>query len=475
MISFQPPTLADRSFDDLVAELVRAYSGAHAGMDQSPRRRSGRTLIELFAWLGDALLYRANLMPERQRLMFLRAARLAAKAGAAGACAGQPRIHPGRHAHGRDAEAGRPHRRRRAVRDARRNHRSAGLRRGLHQARAERPGERAPRRGDRRARPRAPAQCSRQGLPDDAGVRWRQGGAGRPRCVRNERRSCAVARPARAGGRAAGGAARHQRRRARRTRRRNVRRRGAPVGRRGAGAGDAGVVRRNRTTRAGTGGVGDHHARPRHERGGLPDARAFGRQRYHRRAGAARHIAAAFAGQIADLRPLQRRRRKSARRRRRRAATARRQCAGSARDRLAAPATTGGQQVDRLPLAWIGINAVEVDQRVTLAGRVPVSPPARRSAVPLARRIGRPGDAADRGRGAGSGLSAVAARRRSRRGRSRSERRARSRVYGSTRPPACCGSATACAAACPSAKCASGWRSAASAGAAPPAISLPAA
>ena len=31
---------------------------------------------------------------------------------------------------------------------------------------------------------------------------------------------------------------------------------------------------------------------------------------------------------------------------------------------------TPGQQVDRLPLAWIGINAVEVDQRVTLAGRV---------------------------------------------------------------------------------------------------------
>ena len=32
----------------------------------------GRTLIELFAWLGDALLYRANLIPERQRLAFLR-------------------------------------------------------------------------------------------------------------------------------------------------------------------------------------------------------------------------------------------------------------------------------------------------------------------------------------------------------------------------------------------------------------------
>src|SRR6476661_4478722 len=32
----------------------------------------GRTLIDLFAWLGDTLLYRANLIPERQRLAFLR-------------------------------------------------------------------------------------------------------------------------------------------------------------------------------------------------------------------------------------------------------------------------------------------------------------------------------------------------------------------------------------------------------------------
>src|SRR5215831_16016581 len=34
----------------------------------------GRTLIELFAWLADTILYRANLIPERQRLAFLRLA-----------------------------------------------------------------------------------------------------------------------------------------------------------------------------------------------------------------------------------------------------------------------------------------------------------------------------------------------------------------------------------------------------------------
>src|SRR5690348_16697299 len=32
----------------------------------------GRTLIELFAWLADTILYRANLIPERQRIAFLK-------------------------------------------------------------------------------------------------------------------------------------------------------------------------------------------------------------------------------------------------------------------------------------------------------------------------------------------------------------------------------------------------------------------
>src|SRR5690349_12097609 len=32
----------------------------------------GQTVVELFAWLVDTLLYRANLVPEKQRLQFLR-------------------------------------------------------------------------------------------------------------------------------------------------------------------------------------------------------------------------------------------------------------------------------------------------------------------------------------------------------------------------------------------------------------------
>src|SRR5690242_5738204 len=67
-----PPSLDDRSFNDLVDELL-ARIPAHTPEWTSPTPGDpGRTLIELFAWMGDALLYRVNLIPERQRLAFLR-------------------------------------------------------------------------------------------------------------------------------------------------------------------------------------------------------------------------------------------------------------------------------------------------------------------------------------------------------------------------------------------------------------------
>lgn len=66
------PSLDDRRFDDLVEELL-ARIPAHTPEWTHPRQGDpGRTLIELFAWLGDTLLYRANLVPERQRLVFLK-------------------------------------------------------------------------------------------------------------------------------------------------------------------------------------------------------------------------------------------------------------------------------------------------------------------------------------------------------------------------------------------------------------------
>ena len=68
----RPPALDDRSFDDLGADLVRRIP-AHTPEWTNPREGDpGRTLIDLFAWLADTVLYRANLIPERQRLAFLR-------------------------------------------------------------------------------------------------------------------------------------------------------------------------------------------------------------------------------------------------------------------------------------------------------------------------------------------------------------------------------------------------------------------
>jgi hypothetical protein len=67
-----PPSLDDRSYDDLVQEML-ANIPAHTPEWTNPQPGDpGRTLIELFAWLADTILYRANLIPERQRLAFLK-------------------------------------------------------------------------------------------------------------------------------------------------------------------------------------------------------------------------------------------------------------------------------------------------------------------------------------------------------------------------------------------------------------------
>ncbi|HVH30681.1 MAG TPA: putative baseplate assembly protein, partial [bacterium] len=71
-MAIRPPALDDRSYNDLVAELV-ARIPAHTPEWTNPVPGDpGVTLLELFAWLGDTILYRANLIPERQRLAFLR-------------------------------------------------------------------------------------------------------------------------------------------------------------------------------------------------------------------------------------------------------------------------------------------------------------------------------------------------------------------------------------------------------------------
>ena len=64
--------LHDRNAEQLAAEMVRLIP-AHTPEWRNPRPGDpGRTLIDLFAWMGDKLLYRVNLLPERQRLMFLK-------------------------------------------------------------------------------------------------------------------------------------------------------------------------------------------------------------------------------------------------------------------------------------------------------------------------------------------------------------------------------------------------------------------
>jgi len=65
------PVIDDRSYQDLVDEAL-ARIPAHTPEWSQPRVGDpGVTLVELFAWLADTVLYRANLIPERQRLAFL--------------------------------------------------------------------------------------------------------------------------------------------------------------------------------------------------------------------------------------------------------------------------------------------------------------------------------------------------------------------------------------------------------------------
>jgi hypothetical protein len=67
-----PPALDDRSYDDLVQEMLTSIPAHTPEWTSTQRGDPGRTLIELFAWLADTILYRANLIPERQRIAFLR-------------------------------------------------------------------------------------------------------------------------------------------------------------------------------------------------------------------------------------------------------------------------------------------------------------------------------------------------------------------------------------------------------------------
>ncbi len=67
-----PPALDDRSYGDLVQDMLASIPAHTPEWTIQQEGDPGRTLIELFAWLADSILYRANLIPERQRLAFLK-------------------------------------------------------------------------------------------------------------------------------------------------------------------------------------------------------------------------------------------------------------------------------------------------------------------------------------------------------------------------------------------------------------------
>ena len=67
-----PPRLDDRAFDDLRAELIRRIPIHAPEWTDHNASDPGIALIELFAALGDNLLYRLNRVPEAARLEFLR-------------------------------------------------------------------------------------------------------------------------------------------------------------------------------------------------------------------------------------------------------------------------------------------------------------------------------------------------------------------------------------------------------------------
>lgn len=65
------PNLDDRQFDDLVAEAITRVEAHTPEWSNVAPGDPGTALIDLFAWLTETILYRQNLIPQRQRRAFL--------------------------------------------------------------------------------------------------------------------------------------------------------------------------------------------------------------------------------------------------------------------------------------------------------------------------------------------------------------------------------------------------------------------
>ena len=72
----QLPNLDDRSYRQLFDEMLARVPVHTPEWTQFGEADPGVTLLELFAFLGENLLYRANQIPERNRLKFLQLLKL---------------------------------------------------------------------------------------------------------------------------------------------------------------------------------------------------------------------------------------------------------------------------------------------------------------------------------------------------------------------------------------------------------------
>jgi len=70
-MSLPIPNLDDRRFDDLVAEAQARLRTHLPELTQVSPGDPVHSFIDLFAWMTESILYRANLIPERQRRVFL--------------------------------------------------------------------------------------------------------------------------------------------------------------------------------------------------------------------------------------------------------------------------------------------------------------------------------------------------------------------------------------------------------------------
>ena len=82
----QAPNLDDRTFDQILAQaklLIPRYAPAWTNQSETD---PGITLMELFAWMTEMMIYRLNQVPDRNYIKFLELLGHRADAGAAGAC-----------------------------------------------------------------------------------------------------------------------------------------------------------------------------------------------------------------------------------------------------------------------------------------------------------------------------------------------------------------------------------------------------